>query len=113
MIKDDEIADVEEGSTKEKELALFWEERTRKSSYWSLIVNTLQFLSTLSSILDPDSEEQESIAPIYMGCSVIAYVCLYLYFANPKKFKTLAYWVSIYVIVRTCIRLFDFENTRA
>ena len=35
-----------------------------------------------------------------------------MYYYNPKKYEKAAYGVSMYVIVRSCIRLCDFENTR-
>ena len=48
----------------------------------------------------------------YLMSSVIAFICLSLYYFKPKKYKKVAYGVSMYIIIRTCIRLFDFENTR-
>lgn len=94
---------------KEGELTLFWKRRTRGASYWSLAVNTSQFFSALNSTISPDSETQQYIAPVYLVTSIIAYICLYLYWF--KKRNT-AYPVLGYIIIRTCIRLFDFENTR-
>lgn len=44
--------------------------------------------------------------------ALVAYFCLFLYYCKPKKFGNVVYGVSIYIILRTGIRLCDFENTR-
>ena len=43
----------------------------------------------------------------------LAFVGIFMFFAKPKKYRTAAYLVSLWIIIRTSVRLFDFENTRS
>ena len=100
---------MEDGSTKERKLALFWDERIKSSCYWIMFVNFLQFSTSIESILKPKTEELKLIAPFYLMCSIVSFILLYFYYS--KKCNT-AYGVIILVIIRSNIRLFDIENTR-
>ena len=101
---------MEEGSTKERKLALFWDERIKICSYWVIFINSVQFLSSAQSTINPKTEELKLIAPLYLICAVACYILLFLDF---KKKCNTAYGVLIFVIFRSCMRLFDLENKRS
>ena len=87
----------------------FWAGRSKSTSYWLLFVNTTNLLYQINALFKPKTDIHELMAKVYIGCSILVYILIYVYYKFQKDNN---YKLCLYLIFRNSIRIIDMEDTR-